>query len=58
MKLIKDFGVRALLGTIIVAPAVVALVILAVKGSPEAMTGLVAMATGVTGYYFGQRGSA
>ena len=58
MKLINDFGVRALLGTMIVAPAVIALVILALNGSSEAMTALVAMATGVSGYYFGQRGGS
>jgi len=58
MKLVKDFGVRALLGSIIVAPATACLVVLALNGSSEAMTGLVAMATGVTGYYFGQRGNS
>ena len=55
MKLLQDFGVRALLGTIIVAPAVGALVYLAVKGSTEAMTSLGIMATAVIAFYFGQR---
>lgn len=55
MKLIKDFGVRALLGTIIVAPSIGALVYLAVNGSTEALTALGIMASAVTAYYFGQR---
>lgn len=57
-KLFADFGVRALLGTLIVAPAVGALVYLAVKGSTEAMTSLGIMASAVVFFYYGTRSKA
>ena len=56
MKLWNDFGVRALLGVIIVAPAIGALVYMVVTtNSKDAMVALVAISSAVAGYYFGQR---
>ena len=54
-KLKQDFGVRALLGTLIVAPSVGALAYLAVNGSSEALTALATMGSAVMAFYFGQR---
>lgn len=54
-KLKEDFGVRALFGVLVVAPAVIALVVLALKGSSEALIALVAMGSSVVAFYFGQR---
>jgi len=55
MKLIQDFGVRALLGTIVTLGATGTLGYLAINGNAEAQTALVAMASGVIAYYFGQK---
>ena len=58
MKLKTDFGVRALLATIVVGIATIALAYMAVTGSREALVALVAEFSGVLGYYFGQRSKA
>ncbi len=55
MKLLKDFGVRALLGTLVVAPTSITLCILASRGSTEALVMIGEMATMAVGFYFGQR---
>ena len=55
MKLIQDFGVRALLGTVVVVPTIGALVFLAINGSNEARTVLGTIASMVIAFYFGQR---
>ena len=55
-KLQKDWGVRATIAMVILVPAMGALAYLASTGSGEALTGLVAMASAVSAYYFGQRG--
>jgi len=55
MKLTKDFGVRALMGVLVVIPTVSTLCYLAVRGSSEALVAIAAMSTGIIGYYFGQR---
>ncbi len=54
-KLKRDFGVRALLGTLIVAPSIGALAYLAITGSGEALTALATMGSAVMAFYFGQR---
>jgi len=54
-KLKRDFGVRALLGTLVVAPSVGALAYLAIRGSGEALTALATMGSAVMAFYFGQR---
>ena len=55
MKLKQDFGVRALLATIVVTVATIALAYMAVGGSTEALVALVAEFSGVVAFYFGQR---
>lgn len=55
MKLLQDFGVRALLATIVTTPTVALLFIMAAKGNEAAFTTLVAMASGALAFYFGQR---
>ncbi len=54
-KLKRDFGVRALLGTLIVVPSVGALGYLAITGSDVALTALATMGSAVMAFYFGQR---
>lgn len=56
MKLLKDFGVRALLAFIPITGATITLSYLAINGSTEAMLALAGMATLAGGYYFKQRG--
>ena len=58
MKLKKDFGVRALMGVLVLTPAVATLCYVAVQGSPEALTALVAMSMAIIGFYFGTRSKA
>jgi hypothetical protein len=55
-KLKQDFGVRALISVIILVPTILSLVCMAATGSNEALVAVIAMASSVTGYYFGQRG--
>ena len=55
MKLIKDFGVRALFGVIILVPAVATLCYLALDGSREALIAIVAASSSIVSFYFGQR---
>ena len=55
MKLAQDFGVRALLATLIVAPGIGVLVYLSVIGNREALIALVSIISAVVGYYYGQR---
>ena len=51
-KLIHDFGIRAWLGTLVVAPGMGALAYLALKGSSEALIALSTNITAVLGFYF------
>ena len=56
MKLLKDFGVRALIATIIVSAASAAGLILVIQGKPELGMGFLSSAAMATiGFYFGQR---
>ncbi len=55
MKLKQDFGVRALLGVLVVAPAMVAIVVLAIRGSEEALRYLGELVLVVVAFYFGFR---
>ena len=56
MKLIRDFGVRALLATIVVTGATVSGFYLVFNGNPELGMGfLSAGAMAAIGFYFGQR---
>lgn len=56
MKLVQDFGIRALLGTIVVLGGVGTLGYLAIiKSSAEAQTALATMTSMIVAYYFGQR---
>jgi hypothetical protein len=55
MKLITDFGVRALLGTIVSLGAVGTLGYLALHGNAEAQTTLSVLVSGVIAFYFGQK---
>jgi len=57
-KLKTDFGVRALLGVLIVGPATGTLAYLAINGSGEALTALATMGSAVMAFYFGQRSVA
>ncbi len=58
MKLIQDFGVRALMGVLVLAPAVATLCYLAARGSVEALVALASMSTGIIGFYYGTRSKA
>lgn len=58
MKLVRDFGVRALMGLLVLTPAIATLCYLAVKNSPEALVAIVAMSTAIVGFYFGTRSKA
>lgn len=55
MRLYRDFGVRALLAVIVVAPTVYVLCRLALNGSEYAIVTLVGMSAGVMGAYFYQK---
>jgi len=54
-KLKQDWGVRATISMVILVPSMGALAYLATTGSGEALTGLIAIGSAVTAYYFGQR---
>ena len=55
MKLVHDFGVRAWLATIVVAPTVAVLFKHAWNGNEYAIVTLVGMSGGIIGWYFYQR---
>ena len=57
MKLLKDFGVRALLATLVVSGAVAGAFYLILNGNSElGMSFLGQTAMAAIGFYFGQRG--
>ena len=58
MKLKQDFGIRALLATIVVTIATGVLAYLSIIGSSEALVALVATISAVIGYYFGLRSTS
>jgi hypothetical protein len=56
-KLRKDYGVRALLATIVIGGAVIGGLYLVFTGSPELGMGFLSSAAmGALGFYFGSRG--
>ena len=55
MKLARDFGIRALFGTIVLCFSVPTLCFLAAYGSDQALTALITLAASVVAFYFGAR---
>jgi hypothetical protein len=58
LKLLHDFGVRALFGTLIILPSILTLCWLAINGSSESLVLIGELAGIVIGFYFGQRSTA
>ena len=57
MKLKRDFGVRALLATMVVGAAIIGAIFLIVAGKGELGMGFLSSAAmGALGFYFGARG--
>ena len=55
-KLFRDFGVRALLATMVVGAAILGSLFLVVRGNAELGMGFLSSAPmGALGFYFGQR---
>ena len=55
MKLYRDFGIRALFGTIVLLLAVPTMALLAYSGNEQALIALITLATTVVAFYFGAR---
>lgn len=58
MKLAQDFGVRALMGVLVVIPAMGTLSYLAIRGSSEALTAIATMCAAIIFFFFGTRSKA